>query len=177
MALHYLPAGNQHQLIFRIDVFSSIGVLLAARTLGLCTSQDALKTADVTILKCGMSFLRSVSEHSVLAERYVSLLERYQSAFDENPTMPTAGRISSETTSGPNTGSEERGHMPEPPADSLHPGFLPDACLDNFGVTNGIENIQFPDPNHFLFGMGLPQEFLSTDWSFLEPRINEQFTI
>lgn len=108
-----------------------------------------------------MSFLRSVRQQSTLAGRYVALLERVWSHptanADPTPLHETGGVAPSDGLVAGATlfGEEHNGsyttweHVPE-----------------SYGLQKGDNLVisMFPDPNDFLFGMGLPQEVLTTNW-------------
>ncbi|KIW90318.1 uncharacterized protein Z519_08962 [Cladophialophora bantiana CBS 173.52] len=148
-------------------VFCSLGVLLTAQMLGLCSYDEASTAQDTVIVKSGMAFLRSVSEHGSLARRYVMLLERYYRSAGENEDMRSSDTVESETPNGMATDAVYPQVHREP--DAPH-AALP--ALEHLGSDHMLANMNFPDPNGFLFGLGLPEEFLTTDWPFFEPRIS-----
>lgn len=118
-----------------------------------------------------MAFLRSVSEYSVPARRYVILCEKYQ-----RTSQGTAHTSASEAVSLGLTIASMY-HALTPLQDPNQPNFPP-VAMEQAGIPYNLEadldftNIHIPDPNGFLFGMGLPQEFLRTDWSLLDSRPN-----
>lgn len=113
-----------------------------------------------------MAFLRSVSEYSVLARRYVVLLEKYQRDPEETEHTTSSDTVVSS------------------PIESLTPfhqqieSNLPLVVMEQSGMPSGLDddmdftNMHFPYPNDFLFGTGLPQEFLNTDWSLFDSGLN-----
>lgn len=102
-----------------------------------------------------MEFLRSASQQSSIAHRYVLLLGRHRDQLDDNHNSNnnTVRRL----------GAHSR-DVPEPdlPAqgDLLHSGIHPGNGLTGFDPAS----INLLNPNDFLFGMGIPQDFLEKDW-------------
>ncbi|KAK5045602.1 hypothetical protein LTR84_008971 [Exophiala bonariae] len=147
-------------------VFSSLGVLFTAQSLGLSTLSD-VAPPDSSAVTIGMAFLRSVSEYSVLARRYVTLLEKYQRAPGETVCTQPSNQVSSDVSiSSPNDSPT--------PFQQQSVTILPHVVMPQVGMASRLEaeltfpNIHFPNSNEFLFGTGLPQEFLSTDWSLFD---------
>lgn len=139
---------------FRSDMFSAVGVLLSSQTLGISTASDLTQTSDAAVLDEGMGFFRLVSQHSSLAERYLLLLEKFraqgslQPSWDQSPAQHGVPRADNVYTPGNDLGGEAG----EPSEAARQANFDP-------------ARVSFPDPNEFLFGMGLPQDFLTTDWA------------
>ena len=147
-------------------MFSSLGVLLAGKSLGLCGHDDSRTTPEILIFHSGMTFLRSVSKYSILARRYLLLLEKYYGDANDDATVIPSDHLdpSGDALVGLpdlDQAESERRALPTIVHQSV--------SVDNFG-SDDVANIHFPNPNEFLYGMGLPQEFLTMDWPFLEPR-------
>lgn len=135
-------------------MFSAVGVLLSSQTLGISTASDSTQTSDAAVLDEGMGFFRLAGQHSSLAQRYLLLLEKFRARGSLQPSW--------------DQGATQYGI---PGAESVYtPGE--DLCGE-VGGPNGATRranfdparVSFPDPNEFLFGMGLPQDFLTTDWA------------
>ncbi|KAL6412417.1 transcriptional activator protein acu-15 [Ilyonectria robusta] len=94
-----------------------------------------------------MEFLRSASKQSSIAHRYVLLLGRH------------CDQLNSNHNSNSTVGSSGPGGK-----DVLQPDLPAQVNLENGQAGYEPTNMSFPDPNDFLFGMGVPQDFLTTDW-------------
>lgn len=101
-----------------------------------------------------MEFLRSASHQSDIAQRYILLLGQHLGQLND--------RLNSDSTlrrPGCDGENVPESNLPTQ-VDSLDLGRLPGR--EQTGFESGSMN--FPDLNDFLFGIGIPQDFLLTDW-------------
>lgn len=139
---------------FRSDMFSAVGVLLSSQTLGISTASGSAQTSDAAVLDEGMGFFRLAGQHSSLAQRYLLLLEKFRARGNLQPSRDSGpaqyGTPNAENVYTP--GNYFFGEAGEPSEATRQAAFDP-------------TRVSFPDPNDFLFGMGLPQDLLTTDWA------------
>jgi hypothetical protein len=109
--------------------------------LGILASWDSSSNHRIpAILDEGMEFLRSASHQSGIAHRYMLLLGRHLGQLSDGKDVLES-------------------NLPTQ-VDSLDLGRHP--AREQTGFESG--SMSFPDLNDFLFGMGIPQNFLVTDW-------------
>lgn len=137
---------------------------------------------DGQALHCGMEFLRSASRNSILASRYIAMLSkpnktpppRTHDAPDHLPASlhqaQTAEPDNGDTSNAAHDGTltPSAGVPEEGTAQQSSPGLR---GLD--GLDGGFDFAHL-DPMYsynLLFGTGLPQEVLSTDWPTYEAMI------
>jgi hypothetical protein len=123
--------------------------------LGILASWDSSSNHRIpAILDEGMEFLRSASHQSGIAHRYMLLLGRHLGQLNDNLNSDSAVR---------RPGCDGK-HVQE----SNHPTQVDSLDLDRRPAREqtGFESgsMSFPDLNDFLFGTGIPQDFLVTDW-------------
>ncbi|OAA63410.1 Transcription factor [Niveomyces insectorum RCEF 264] len=136
-------------------VFTSMGVLLALRTLDTQKMEALGETHEDDTLDLGMDFLRAASTTSALAARYTSMLQRIRTRpIDDAATGPPQAAAGPEPT--------DNIHAPPLPLDPQNgttPWLLgPSDDLGFFGDPALV------DLNDLLFGTGLPRDLLSTEW-------------
>lgn len=108
----------------------------------------------MAILDEGMEFLRSASHQSGIAHRYMLLLGRHLGQL--NDSLNSDGALRRPCCNGKDV---PESHL-QTQVDSL------DVSRHHGREHNGFESgsMSFPDPNDFLVGTGIPQDFLITDW-------------
>ncbi len=163
-------------MTFRLlDVFTSLGVLITVQGLEKSVRELLSSDGDMDIVTGGVEFLRSASSHSFLASRYLTLLPRH----DLHPLQGNGIRAGDAQQNKPD-GLGSNSHVPDldegalgyqaPP--QLDPGLaVPDPMVP--GVGENYDFGQF-DPSYswdMLFGTGLQQELLLTDWSAYDAMI------
>jgi hypothetical protein len=121
---------------------------------------------DPAILECGMDFLRSAGFISILASRYVSLLDRARSLPNANldasafSNQQSLSRNEIETAQASNNGQEEHAHHLEQQHSHIDLSLFTQIEADDFEGINSLNSV---------FGTGLPQDFLAADWSQFDP--------
>jgi len=151
-----MPQASQlrriHRYLFHIadfarsDVFTSIGVLLYLRTMDSGKLELLNHPPDNGALGLGLRFLSMASRSSKLAARYKAMLDqilRATSNHAQDVTQP------SQSIPGP-----------ELPIISQDPT----RTSRNLSEMEDFSLMDYLDPQDLLFGTGLPQDFLSTDW-------------
>jgi hypothetical protein len=163
-----------------LDVFTAMGVLLTLETMNKASLMELEETNFRETLDLGMQFLLATSHLSILAGRYVTMLRKLKSNGQVLP-KPSQGlggsdpsgmrdindgsksrdqnmgsTLSSETISSPWTGQTLQAQVSGAGSDYNDPEQ--DMGLD-------LLDIDFSD---FLYGTGLPRDFISGQWPMTE---------
>ncbi|KAI8415866.1 hypothetical protein FOFC_05493 [Fusarium oxysporum] len=165
-------------------VFTSLGVLVTAQTLEEPLRSLVWSNEDAQALHDGMKFLRSAGRNSGLASRYVAMLSKANTVpplqsdrasnslvtgnTQEQPEGNGGFAINEEvilvdTTSG--MGSNETQQQQESCCEQGKDGL--ETAVADFDFAR----LDFNNPLDLLFGTGLPQDFLLTDWTTDEAMI------
>lgn len=165
---------NMPQLL---DVFTAMGVLLTLENMDQARLEELNEVGFRDVLDCGMQFLLATSHLSKLAGRYVSMLQKLKSngqVFARKQQTPHGPDPEASTRSG----SQSRAVT-----SAVAPGDVPDTWASDIpnapvsgdfggGSLDSNRNIEFDflDINFsdFLYGTGLPRDFISGQWPTIE---------
>ncbi|KAK5312441.1 hypothetical protein LTR93_011337 [Exophiala xenobiotica] len=143
-------------------VFTSVGILAMVETLQP-SHRSLLSSIDAATIEDGMRFLRSARYDSVLAARYITLLEKLKDP-------PTSGADMSLSVNG-----QDKESMPECESnvqegrnrESTQPFLAESIIQSGYVPVLNPDGHSLPafDPFDPIFGYGLPQGFVATDWA------------
>jgi hypothetical protein len=155
---HYYAANDSS-----LDIFTSLGVLLAVQKLSTERLDDLnLKDNEKETLDMGMDFLRSASDVSSLAARYVEMLQRVRTRVDEFPIKtPRQSQMEEDRRiSRPNAGNSSETPLASTTMSQLWPfGGAEDS--EDILAQLDMESV-FLDFDNLLHGTGLPRDFISS---------------
>lgn len=140
-----------------------MGVLLSLETLDR-TKLDLLgeSRGQDAFLAMGMEYLKAASKVSILAARYVEMLERIRMRPSTDPVVDRISQVpGGQNTIAPSTNDIAAASQIPNVGDTEH-----------FDTLNDLQMFQDPGLLDFnsdlLFGTGLPRDFISSDWSVFD---------
>lgn len=167
------------------DIFTSLGVLVTVQTMEASLKEQLSSVEDAQALHCGMEFLRSASRNSILASRYISMLSkpnktpRAQSPNRSDHILQSQeqGQRSelNNGSIGTAVGNEE---IPATDTSVVAQNGVQPQLSEQDGLDGVYDDLDFAHLDSMylydlLFGTGLPQEVLSTDWPTSEIMIQQ----
>ncbi|RFU28114.1 hypothetical protein B7463_g8226, partial [Scytalidium lignicola] len=166
-------------------VFTAMGILLTLETMDEARLEALDETSYREVLDLGMEFLLATSNLSKLAGRYVAMLQKLRSSghvLSKSSRGPGGIDMGLMSDSNPDPGSGSSSEIPNPvtmtasgttTTTSLWMGQTLQAPVAGVSLDmNSQQNLDMDlldiDFNDFLYGTGLPRDFITGQWSAFE---------